>query len=176
MNDLEKVRVAIGDRVKADENLISANGELVDFQVRHENIWDVNVYLDDVLTTTGITVSGIPGVIAFATAPADGIEVRVTFKYAAFSDIELQQYIDDYDVDQAIIMALEGILSSVARQRDYKEADSEVKNSQVFAQVEKLLTYWNKKVSNKKGVTKGRRIHEQYKSTEPTDADLSRLM
>ncbi len=175
MDDLTKVRIAIGDRVKADENLLSANGELEDFQIRHENVWDERVYFDTVLQNTGYSLSSEPGVLTFDTAPADGVEIRVTFKYAAFTDIELQDYIDNYGVDASIIMALEGILSSVARQRDYKEADSEVKNSQVFAQVEKLLKYWSGKVSNKNAVKKGRRIHDLYKKDTVTPADLTRL-
>jgi hypothetical protein len=180
-DSIKVVRRAIGDREKADENLLVANASIEDFQLRHQNVWNVRVYFNGVMQEAGFTVNEEAGVLVFVTPPADGVEIRVTYSYAALSDAELTDLINNYGEDAAIITALEAILADVSKQRDYKEADSEVKNSQVFEQVRKLLDYHTKKMyennlAKNGGVSKGRRINDQYKNGKTTPHDLSRLM
>ncbi len=174
--ELDRFRRAIGDRVKADENILVGNGELKNIQLRHGNVWDETVFLDDVLQLdTTYSVQSQPGIIVFNTAPDDAVEIRVLFSYAAYTDTEANVLIDTYGIEEAIPMALQEIMVDSARLRDYKEADSEVKNSQVFDHLSKVYDLYMKTKNSANSITSGTRINEQYQSDTTTPPDLSRL-
>ena len=173
----DRFRRAVGDRIKADENIMIGNGDTTEFQLRHSNIWDMTVYFNGVSQSSGFTLDGETGTVLFDPAPANSVEVTVTFKYAAYSTTEITDMVADYGVEDAIIIALEELLANTAKLRDYKEADSEVKNSQIFKNVKELLAYYTAKATAaSSGVYKARRINDNYKVTKVEASDLTRLI
>ena len=173
----DRFRRAVGDRIKADENIMVGNGATSEFQLRHSNVWDMTLYFNGVSQSSGFTLDGGTGTIAFDTAPADAVEVTVTFKYAAYTQDEISSMVLAYGIDESIIVALEELLANTAKLRDYKEADSEVKNSQVFKNIKDLLAYHvGRAASKSSGVTSARRINDNYQQTKTQAPDLTRLI
>jgi hypothetical protein len=142
----------------------------------------VSVTLDNTLLTidTDYAVDGEAGLITFVTPPPDGQVAIITYKFAPFTDAEAQALITEYGLQLAIIEALREILANTAKLRNYKNADTEVDNSQVFKQVKQLLDmyqteYQTDQSAELPGVVVTKRNDPRGGSDDCRDRDISRL-
>jgi len=173
--DIARFRRAVGDQVKADQNLILGNGKMSQMFLRHENVWGLKIFFDQDLQPNNLySVNAQTGVVDFVDAPDNEVEITATFNFSAYSDAEITELVTEYGVDSAIIIALEELLANASKRRDYKQADSEVKDSQIFSNIKDILAYYLTKSGS--SVTSGKRIHEQYKVKRTQSPDLSRLI
>lgn len=139
MEDLDVFKRHVGYRAEATQETFTGTELTTSVNLRYESVFDVVVHVGESLRQSSTyTVDSEAGVVTFTSAP-EGEIVTVQYKYAPFTDAEAQALIDTYGVDKAVIEALREMLANTARLRNYKQADTEVDNSQVFKQLQALL-------------------------------------
>lgn len=148
MDDLTKFRRKIGDKVKADKDVATGNGSTTQWHLRHENVFDLQVFIGTTLQVIGTnyTLDSSSGAVDFIAAPADEQRVTFIYKFACFTDEEAQQLITEYGLDGAVIEALREILADSSRLMNYKQGETEVEYSVVFKQTKELLEYYENKM------------------------------
>lgn len=74
----------------------------------------------------------------------------------AFEDVELQDIWTEAEEDwnKAVLYALEELLGNAWRFTDYTQNESQEKKQQIFANLEKLVARWQKKVDEDKADVK----------------------
>lgn len=137
--EIKAVRRKIGDSVKSERENVTGTGRNRIVKLQNNNVFAVFVTIDDV-ETTGFTVHDTAGRIVFAVPPAEGSSVIIDYLYAAYTDAELQSLIDDYGVNGAAIACLEELLVDTARFYDFTQGETTEKRSQVFENLNKVLT------------------------------------
>src|SRR3954466_4074261 len=140
MADLNTFKRRVGYRIKANQETFTGTDETQVFQLAFDNVFDVKFSVDDApYPDVAITVDAESGVVTLRGAPGEGSTITFQYQYAPFTDAEAQTLITEYGLDRAVIEALRELLANTARLRNYKEADTEVDNSQVFKQIRELV-------------------------------------
>ena len=153
MTNLEELRLMLSDPFKDGFDDIVADDESKQYQLSHHNIKpeSLTVYInnDEQTLTTDYTVDLSQGVITFTSSPNNEDLIEAKYKYAAFSDDELNDFLDkDGSVGKVIVRCVEILLFDSARRFDYTAGQTDVKASQVFKNLKDLLAYWNGKVGS----------------------------
>lgn len=141
LTQVDYLRKRLGDDYRFDVTDFTADGVQRVFQLPHTHVRedDFELSIDGTPTTTGYSVQYETGTIVFDVEPANEKEISVEYYYSAFSDEELQQFIDEEgSVSLAGVIAVEILMADAARRHDYKLADGDYKESQVFKQLKDL--------------------------------------
>ena len=95
---LERVRRAISDKPTYRRESVTAQGGVTRYQLDHSPISDLVVSVDSVVQTltTHYTVDEDNGVIDFVTAPTANSTLLFTYYSLVWTDIEIQDYLDQY--------------------------------------------------------------------------------
>lgn len=179
VEDIAKFRRQIGDPVKADADVQSANGVDKQFALRFNNIFDEVVTLNGVLQTTGYDLNGVTGIITFDTAPATDTIVKVSYSYAAYTDSEATALIDTYGVSEATLEALRELLANAARFYNYQQGQTRAERQQVFQNLKDLFKIYQAEAAKTANagagsLTLGKRTNEAYRRPTIVREDLSR--
>lgn len=134
------VRRKIGDRPKAQRDIVTGNSVDRVITLQHQNVFSVVVQVGGVEMTTGFEVQAEAGRIIFETAPAEGASVAIDYLYAAYTDQEITDLLDETgSIDGTVIACLEELTMETARFYDFTQGETSEKRSQVFDNLMKLL-------------------------------------
>jgi len=139
MTNEEKVRNAIGDPKKYSEDNYIADGTTKRFRLSHHrvDVSTIKVFVED--TETIDFTSTEEGIITFDTAPNTGNQVFVEYKFSAFTDTEVTDFINTYGgTKMASIKLVESLMADTSRRFDYSTGMEDMKPSQIFGQLKKL--------------------------------------
>ncbi|RKY30309.1 MAG: hypothetical protein DRP74_07280 [Candidatus Omnitrophota bacterium] len=175
MTDIERIRLKINDHLKPEIDKDEGDGETRIFKLTHHHIQDYTVKVNNVeqIENTDYVIDTTNGVITFTTAPADGYSVITQYKYAGFTDTEIQNILDEQgSITNAVIECIKILMFDASRQFDYRIADEEVTPSQIFKNLKEMLELYK----SSQTPTIINRINEHYKPTEDLDDDdLTRI-
>lgn len=180
--NLQLLRKMISDPLRRSYDRQEGDGETIIFKLTHGNIANdsFTVYIDGETKEedTDYTIDQEEGVVTFTSVtPAAGKDVEVKYKYAAFSDTELEEFIElDGNVQSAALRCLDILLFDSARRFDYVSGQTEFKPSQVFDHLMRLREIIEKKVNNQDygGGIIVKRKSRYYDNTAIASHDLSR--
>lgn len=159
---IEHVRRRIGDSVKANTELFTSDGKEKLLSAAYKNLFDVKVTINtSLLPSDNYTVSQEAGKIVLKTAPEDGAEIMVEYKYAGFSNDYVKGLIESYGVDGAVVEAIGTLLADSARFHDYTQGQTTDRRSQVFDHLKDLyqMAKDEARAKNDSGFSIGNRIH-----------------
>lgn len=181
MTNLEKLRQKIADPYKYSEDSQTSDGISTVYELTHGHVLDgsYTVYVDgeEQIEDTDYTIELDSGVITFSSIVTTGDEIRVIYKFSAFSDDELTQYLTDNndDMDSAMLDIIDVLLFDSSRRFDYSTGKTEMKPSQVFNNLKSLREILSNKVKSKSPAIKTRRLNQFYDPIDTDMGDLSRL-
>lgn len=145
MNELATLRRRVGDRTKAQRDIATGNGADRSFHLQYQNVFNVTVLVAAVAADpTTYTVDSPGGRVIFNVAPAEGAEVAFDYNYAAYTDAELQEILDDEGLAGATVAVLDELIADSARLYDYTQGETTNKRSQVFDHLLKLQERYTK--------------------------------
>ncbi len=177
VQEIAKFRRQIGDPVKADQDVQTANGTDKEFALRFNNLFSESVTFNGVAQPTGYTLDGPSGLIEFDTPPAVDTVVRVSYKYAAYTDAEATEFIDSVGVEYATVEAIKELLANAARLYNYQQGPTRADKNQIFQNLKDLLKIYKEEAAGyagQGGLTVGKRTNPLYRRSYPIRPDLSR--
>lgn len=156
MSDIATVRRKIGDRPKAQNDILEGNGVDRVIDLQHGNVWDVIVRVGEAeLPNTEYTIDSQPGRITFTTPPEQAASVRISYLYAAYTDDELTELLtSEGGVTGAVIACLEELTMETARFYDFTQGETSEKRSQVFKNLVELLNSYKTQKANEDATAK----------------------
>lgn len=182
--DRATFRRRIGDLVKAEQDIMTSNGQDKSYLLRYDNVFDYEVYVDGVLQNddgTVFSISASEGRLTFNTVVDADKAIKVIYSFAAYTDAEADELIEQYGVDKAVIEAIRGLLADSARLYSYQQGPTRAEQQQIFEHLSKLLESYQKDLasfppdnSGGGGAKVGKRIHEIYRKSPRVSRDLSR--
>jgi hypothetical protein len=180
MADLDTFKRRVGYRIKSAQESYTGTDTDDTYQLAFENVFDVQVFLNDVrYPAEYLTIDGEVGVVKLKGPAGQDAVLAIHYKYAPFTDAEAQALITEYGLDKAVIEALRELLANTARLRNYKSADTEVDNSQVFKQVRELIRMYEDEYQSNRSVETGvivqRRNDPRGEADGCRETDISRL-
>lgn len=186
MTSIEEIRLKINDHLKPAIDKDEGDGSAKIFALTHHHIQDYTVTVEGAEQTenTDYVMDAVNGQITFTTAPTDGDSVVTQYKYAGFTDAELQNLLDLYEsVNIVIIEAIKILMFDAARQFDYKMADEAVEPSQIFKNLKQMLEMYQATTTSEGGVIGAyvtprlvNRINPHYKKeSNLSESDISTL-
>jgi hypothetical protein len=97
LSDIDAVRLKTSDRSTITREVVTADGQSSYFKLGHEPLiaGSLQLWIDDVLTSTGFTVDETNGVVAFADAPAVNSKLEFQYYWSLFSDEQIQHFLDE---------------------------------------------------------------------------------
>jgi hypothetical protein len=145
MTSLQQIRNNIDDHVQigfANEQGVGTHQVL---QLNARNIWDIIVKdsNEEVVSADDYEIFPMSGQLSGTFPEGD---LTIEYKHAAFTDEELEFYLEkNGSVNAACLNCIEILLSSAAKRFDYKAGIKDIKASQVFDNLKELReTYANK--------------------------------
>lgn len=134
----------IADPFKDGFDEITGDNETIDYQLTHrpvkEGSVEVSVNNDVQELDNDYTIELEEGILHFDATPANEVLIEVKYKYSTFSDEELTEFLAlDGTVKKATIRCIEILLADAARMFDYTAGLTDIKASQVFNNLSKLL-------------------------------------
>lgn len=182
MTELEQLRKIIADESKNAIDSELGDGDTVMFKLSHNKIktgsYTVEVDDDLQVETTDFTIDLDEGLVIFTTAPADQSNITIKYQYSAFREEELEDFLElEGSLNNAAIRCIKTLLMDSARRFDYSAGQTDIKASQVFANLEKLLKIFQESgVGGNVGQTVAfkDRDNRYYKKTSDEETDLSR--
>jgi hypothetical protein len=180
MSDLDTFKRRVGYRNKANQETYTGSDLTSTYQLAFEGVYDVEDFLDEApYPADRVTLDDAAGVVTLAGAPGEGVVVAIQYKYAPFTDAEAQALITEYGLERAVIEALRELLANTARMRNYKQADTEVDDSQVFKQIRQLIQMYEDEYQSNKSAEREVVIQRRNDPRGDVDAcreqDISRL-
>lgn len=177
--EIAKFRRQIGDPVKADADVQTASGNDRQFALRYNNLFDELVTINGVeVDNDDYTLDGVAGLIEFPANLVNGDQLRVSYKYAAYTDVEATSLIDEYGVSAATVEALKELLASAARLYNYQQGPTRADKQQVFSNLKDLFKIYKGEAdvyASSGGLTMGKRTNPTYRDDRPRIApDFSR--
>lgn len=176
MTDLQLLRKTIADAPKHGFDDDTGDGETTIYQLSHAPVADVQVWVNNVLKviTTHYTIDLEAGVVTFVTPPPVEHLVEIKYTFSVFGDAELLEFLTlDGSVLKTAIRCFEILLADSARRFDYASGLTDLKPSQVFDHLNKLLEYFKKKSSEGDGTNASARLinrsNRYYDPLEPND-------
>lgn len=153
MSEIATLRRRVGDRTKAQRDIATGNGLDRTFHLQYDNVFSVLIQIGAAeVPSTDYSVDGPGGRVTFNIAPEEDAKVSFDYNYAAYTDEELTEIIDEYGLDGGTVAVLEELTADSARLYDYSQGETTNKRSQIFDHLTKLLTtYQAKAVAAKKG-------------------------
>jgi len=177
------IRNRIGDKPKTEIERYIGNGTLTAFDIHNKNPFDFVITIANSLVSSADYEydSDIEKVI-FDTAPANEANMEIKYKYAAFTDLELTQFIADADddIDKATSEALRQTLGDQARMVSFQHGDRSVSMSDIFKNLSTLLDKYERRITNAgansgSSFEIGTRTMSDAKQTNGRSTDISRL-
>jgi hypothetical protein len=156
MSDIATVRRRIGDRTKAQRDIATGNGIDRSFHLQYENVFSVIVMVADqeMAVDVDYALDGAAGRVIFVNPPADKARVQFDYNYAAYTDDEMLELLNETgSVNGATIAALEELTADSARLFDFTQGETTNKRSQVFDHLVKLLERYQKAEADSGGST-----------------------
>ena len=163
MSEIATIRRRVGDRSKAQKDIATGNGKDRSYHLQYQNVFALIVTVNDTEVTEGndYTVDGPGGRVIFSAPPALDAVVTFDYNYAAYTDQEIQDLIDETgNTDSATVAILEELTADTARFYDYTQGETTNKRSQVFDHLMKLLENYRTKADKARkgsGVRFGKR-------------------
>ena len=151
--NLQLIRKLISDPYKHAFDSQVGDDEARKFQLSHKPVLagSYTVYLDDVeiAEDTDYTLDTEMGIVTMTSVPTAGQEVEIDYQYSVFSDTEITEFLtlDNDDVNKVVVRLIEILLADSARRFDYSQGKTDMKPSQVFANLKDLLKIYLDKVS-----------------------------
>lgn len=146
LTDLARLRLKINDRrrVTLRETVGLGDGGSTRYQTQMHPVAvdseEVSVAGTFQTPTTDYTIDTDLGLLTFTSPPASGEEVVVSYQWSAFSDAELEDFLDRYaNVTRAAIVALEAILADYDRFIKYTFGQESVDRSAAHKTISDLL-------------------------------------
>ncbi len=180
LNDIATYRRRIGDDIKADSDTFTGNGIDSRFSLSFNNVFGEQVIVNGLVVTT-YSIDRPSGTVIFNAPITDGDIIKVSYSYAAYTDVEATAMIDAYGIGNASIEALKGLLASAARLYNYQQGATRADKNQVFQNLKDLLAIYsaennavNPDGSISGNLTIGKRTNEEYRPVTSSIADLSR--
>lgn len=179
--ELQLLRKELADPYKTafDEN--SGDGNTTIFKLSHGNLATYEVFLDDVIRVedTHYTMNSEEGVVKFLVPPEDGVSIEVTYRFSAFSDAELEEFLSsEGSISGALLRCVDILLMDSARRFDYSVGRADLKPSQVFDNLLRLRDVVEKRIQKNKapkgGLKVANRSNRYYKKAREVETDLSR--
>lgn len=176
MTDLELVRNNIDDHPRS--GLTYAEGQSTEkvYVLDNKNVYDLTVEVDGVaVASSEYTLGSKTGEVI---GTFDGNEVKFRYTYAAFTDAEIEYYLEEQTVTKATLDLIDILLMSASKRFDYKSGQKDMKASQIFDHLKDLRKQFADAVANESptdGVVLLKRTNRYYES--PADLggyDLSR--
>lgn len=184
LSDLELLRLTLADEHKQSTDSEVGDDNTTSYNLSHNKIKtdSYQVLVNDVLQTEGesddYTINLNTGVVTFNTAPESGAEIVVNYEFSAFRDEELTEFLAlDGSVQNAAIRCIKILMADAARRFDYTAGQTDIKASQVFANLKELLkTIQESGIGGNIGQTVAfkDRDNRYYKKTSDEETDLSR--
>lgn len=172
MTQIEELRWRIGDQLHYNEQNFTADGSKTVFQLEFTGVQD-QVVTDngDAVVAADYTLDPITGTVIFGTAPDDTHTIKCVYKYAAFTDTQLNDILAEMtNVFRSAIFCIDALMADSAKRFSYTQGQTSMKVSEVFAQLEKLK---KSLISGKPPVVVGR-THRFYNRELPDKTDLGR--
>ncbi|MBN1261083.1 MAG: hypothetical protein JXB35_10420 [Anaerolineae bacterium] len=161
LTNLQRVRLAIADRLRLvlNEHLGTGDGTTLHFQMGLFPVLDETdaLQVDGVaqVRDTDYTIENDVGLVTFAAAPADGAAVRATYRWASFSDDELNDLLSEYGtVNAAAAAALRWLLADTERFIKYTFGQESVDRTAARKQIAGLLALLERRASKAVGLVK----------------------
>lgn len=154
MSEIATIRRRVGDRSKAQKDIATGNGKDRSYHLQYQNVFGLIVTVEgtEVQINNDYTLDGAGGRVIFSAPPAEGANVSFDYNYAAYTDDEIQDLLDEQGLDGATVAILEELTADTARFYDYSQGETTNKRSQVFDHLMKLLAdYRSKSTASKKG-------------------------
>lgn len=97
LTDLERVRLKIADKSEITREIDEGDGIAKYIKLQHENVANLSIWKNDVLQvlTTDYTVDLTGGIVVFNSAPAVNDDLVFQYYWTLFSDIEVQDFLDE---------------------------------------------------------------------------------
>lgn len=174
--DLEKIRKKLADPYKNGNDSMTVDEETTLYQLSHHPIREGSVVVTvenvEKALETDYSINYDTGLLTFVEAPTDEQLIEVVYEYSVFSDDELQEFLDEYGtVDKVILECLEILLVDAARRFDYAAGLTDVKASQVFDHIEKLIAYYKGKATSGTSAPTGIRRANRHYGYNQSDPD-----
>lgn len=182
MEYIDTLRARIGDKVRYQKETYIGNGTLLSFDIHNPNPYRFEVTSNGALVPADTYEydDDIKKLI-FNTAPELNAELVIKYASNAFTDAELQRlYVDSgNDIDQATMEALRRAMADQARLVSFQHGDRSASLSDIFKNLQDLLTSYERKYSNsganQSGFVVGRRhLFDDRRTDQPSD--ISRLI
>lgn len=158
MDDLTLVRNKIGDSYNTFTDEFIGDGEQVSFRLSKKRVRSTNFFYSDSevnetfelgsLDFPTSTINFDLGIITFSAPVVSGMVFQVIYQFSAFSDSEIQGYIDTFGSAKGTIGLLDTLLADAARSFDYASGIESMKPSQVFDNLRKLREMLSKDLSS----------------------------
>lgn len=174
--EISRVRRRIGDGEKHGLDSFTGDGETTTLNLEFKNVYAVEVTINQAtLPPVAYTLNQKAGKLILEAAPAQDDKIIVNYKYAGYTDEDIEVLINNYGVEGAIVEALQELLVDSARLYDYQQGQTVDKRSQVFDHLKDLLKSAKDDfvATKSNGVRLGRRNPDERKPSVGR-VDLSR--
>jgi hypothetical protein len=180
MTNLELIRKKLADDYKFNADTNDGDGTTSIFKLSHGNIKEdtYEVYVNGSLVTTGFDFDLERGIIEFNTPPSDGHAIYVKYDFSAFSDTEINNFLEENDnnVNKTIVDLVEMLLSDASRRFDYSTGQSDMKPNQIFKNLKEMREIYAGKIPSetRNNTVQGTIRSPYYRTTSSSPKDLSR--
>lgn len=182
MDTIETLRARIGDKVRYHTEQYVGNGALVSFDIHQPNPYRFEITNDGALVSPDTyRYDGDIKKVIFDTAPANNAALVIKYASNAFTDAELGRIYTDSgsDIDQSTMEALRRAMADQARLVSFQHGDRSASLSDIFRNLQDLLSSYERKYSNsganQSGFVVGRRqLFDDRRDDRPSD--ISRLI
>lgn len=162
MTELEKVRNLIDDHISIGLTNEQSTGGLQLFQLNSRNVWDLTI-----TDKNGATVDPANYELIATSGQVKGTfepgELVFEYKHAAFTDEEIQAYLDEFgSTTKAAIACVRILLASASKRFDYKAGIKDIKASQVFDNLKELLGTLTEQVDSEENASIARLVTREH--------------
>lgn len=176
MTDIELVRNNIDDHPRSGLTYATGSSDEQVYVLDNKNVYDLVITVDDAIVASNLyTVGSKTGEVI---GTFDGEVVKFKYTYAAFTDAEIEYYLENQTVNKATLDLLDMLLMSASKRFDYKSGQKDMKTSQVFEHLKELRGQYFDAVSDESptdGVVLLKRTNKYYAPNDIRERhDLSR--
>jgi len=141
--EIDKLRRRIGDALRPNVEQVQGDSANSLYDLKYSNITAIEVDKNGTQLTlnTDYTVNAPSGIIIIddsVSITSDDL-LKISYQYSAYTDDEISALIDAGGFIPAVLECLYELLAGSARFYDYVQGQTQVKKSQVFANLQALV-------------------------------------